>query len=166
MGGRSNLPLSPVFCWKADAAQPQGGSWENTSQHPTNRNPLNWLLDTVHASHGGSTQAAAATAAAAVVASAATAVAERLRTPAMEEKRYTLVVILSYQHPSAVKNTRTSFRCKLEHEFTGPESRRSGEIQKTDPALRDLSHSGLREGGYTLAFQKSPRAVCSLEPKQ
>lgn len=157
VGGPYNRPLSPVFRWKADETQPQGGSWENTSEHPTNRNSLNWLLHTVHASHGGGAQATTvATATAAVVASTATGAAKHLRTPAAEDKRYPLSMTLIY-HPKQRwrANRAQPARFKWQNEFTGPETRRSGEIKRTDPAFSEIRQRELREGDYTLELQNA-----------
>ena len=164
VGGRSDLPLSPVFRWKADETQPQGGSWENASHNYMDRTPLDWLLHRVHASHGGAMQAAAAVAAA-VVAGAATAVAEHLRTPA-EEKRYPLSTALTYDPVQKAVSAAPvlSARFKWENEVTGPESRRSGEIKKTDPVYSEVRGRELRAGDYRLEFQNAVLDTRAIKP--
>lgn len=85
---------------------------------------------------------------------------------APDKKRYPLIAALNYKQPGVEEDKIGPLRCKLENEFTGPESRRSGEIKNTESAFSDLRHREMREGNYTLAFQKHPRVARSLEPKK
>jgi len=139
VSGHYEPPLSPVFRWKADETQPQGGSWENASHSHTDRTRVDGLLHAVHSSHGGTMQTAAVAAAAAAVVADAGAAAERLRTPT-EEKRYPLSTALTYDPVQKAVSAAPvlSARFKWENVITGTETRRSGEIKKTDPAYSDV----------------------------
>jgi hypothetical protein len=161
-----NPPFSPVFRKQARAEGAQGDTYEIHPHHATNPGGLHGLLRYVSGSvtHMVSTGAAVTAGSAASAAAAAVALAAVRSAP--EEKRYSLVAALTYQHPGTEKNKITAVRCKLENEFTGPESRRSGEIKKTDPVFTGLRHREMRMGDYTLAFQKHPRAVRFLESKK
>lgn len=79
------------------------------------------------------------------------------------EKRYPLIAALAYQSPRLFLNRAAAFRCKLENEFTGPESRRSGPIKPGDPMYSDLRRRDLREGNYTLALTRPPLTACKLK---
>ena len=55
-------------------------------------------------------------------------------------------------------------RFKWENEVTGPESRRSGEIKKTDPVYRELHRRELRAGDYRLEFQNAVLDTRAIKP--
>lgn len=81
----------------------------------------------------------------------------------IHEERYSLLVALSYQQPSVEKNHINPLRCKFENEFTGPETRRSGEIKPSDPMYTDLRRREMPKGGYTLAWTRPPLAARVLK---
>ena len=164
VGDRHNRPFSPVFRWKADETQPQGGSWESATHSPMDRHRSDGLLRAVRGSRGGAVQAVAA---AAVVAGAATTVAQRLRTPA-EEKRYPLSTVLTYDPVQKAVSAAPvlSARFKWENIITGAETRRSGEIKKTDPVYSDVRGRELRAGDYRLEFQNAALDARTLKSQR
>lgn len=84
----------------------------------------------------------------------------------VEQKRYPLVLVMAYKHPTAEKNKPTTPRCKLENILTGPETRRSGEIKPSDPHYTDLRRREMRPGDYTLEFLNPARQPRPLELKK
>ena len=160
VGSRHNPPHSAVFKWKADAAHAQGGTWEVATRNPMEHHALERLRREAYPLRGGaSSSASVVTPALAGVAVAAA----KMAVP--EKKRYPLIAALAYQHPGAEKNKTAALRCKLENEFTGPESRRSGEIKKTDPAYSGFNRREMPQGDYRLEFQNANTALdaCAIK---
>ena len=145
-------PLRPPFKWQLDETHAQGGTWRvaasryNTSYAQLEQ--LKWLLRDVRPSYASLAQAARVAALAAAGAAVVKAVTE--------EKRYPLMVALGYDFTPTVRADKAvSARFKWENEMTGPETRRSGEIKKTDPVYSDLHRRELRAGDYRLEFQNA-----------
>jgi hypothetical protein len=161
VGDHSNPPFSPVFRKQARAEGAHYDTYEVHPHHGTNPSGLQGLLHYVGGSaaqriSSGATVAAGSTASAAAIAAAA-------RSAVVDEKRYTLLVALAYKAQRLFLNRVAAVQCKLENEFTGPESRRSGAIKSSDPAYCDLRRRELREGDYTLALTRPPLAARKLK---
>jgi len=92
--------------------------------------------------------------------------AEAVRRPAVEQKRYSFVLVMAYKHPATEKNKPATPRCKLENILTGPETRRSGEPKPSDPHYTDLRRREMRPGDYTLEFLNPARQARPLELKK
>lgn len=160
---RHHPPLAPPFKWQADAAHAQGGRFQVAHPHAAGQSRLEGLLHGVRPSHQSLVQTARAAALAAAAGTAGVKAIQALT----DEKRYPLIMALSYNPPQSARADKVlSARFKWENETTGPESRSSGQIKPSDPAFSELRCRELRAGDYTLAFQKSPRAVRCLEPKK
>ena len=82
-----------------------------------------------------------------------------------QEKRYPLLVALTYHPPQAVcPNKVLRARFKWENEVVGPETRRSGEIKSGDPVFTELRRREMPEGNYRLEFQNAALDACAIKP--
>ena len=82
-----------------------------------------------------------------------------------QEKRYPLLVALTYHPPQAVCPGKVlPARFKWESEVTGPETRRSGEIKSGDPVFTELRRREMPEGNYRLEFQNAALDACAIKP--
>lgn len=151
---RHHPPRSPLFNWKPDPAHAQGGTWEVGTHHPMEYRALDRLRREARPLRGCASQSATE-----VTATLAAAAVTAGRVAVTENKRYPLIAALAYQYTGAEKNKLAALRCKFENEFTGPESRRSGEIKKTDPAYSGLNRRNMPQGNYRLEFQNANTAL-------
>jgi|GEM_PF-3364950 len=77
---------------------------------------------------------------------------------ATEVQRYRLFVALAYEHTKHVCANKTPvMRVKWEHEFTGPETRRSGPVEPSDAARSDLGYRDMRAGNYKLELRNDKK---------